>query len=628
MRKLYLLLCFFFLSLTQTIFGQQLLTQDDSFGEHPRLLMRAGEEKNVWKNINADPDWKELHQAIMQECDHLLQVAPVERIKIGRRLLSKSREALRRLLYLSYAYRMTKESKYLQRAEKEMLAISEFVDWNPSHFLDVGEMTMALAIGYDWLYSALPDKTKQIVRTAIRTKGLDPSLDTAYNWFLTAEHNWNQVCNAGMTYGAIAVYEDDPAFSREIVNRAIKTIAHPMGEYKPDGAYPEGYGYWEYGTSFNVMFLSAVEKLFDKDFGLSSMPGFLRTAQFLENMTGPTRKPFNFSDAGGGSSLSPAMFWFASKDKDPSLLWVEKQYLRKQSKASMVKDRLLPCVLIWNQGLKVSDINAPSALMWVGRGRTPVALMRSNWTDTNAVYVAMKGGSANVNHAHMDIGSFVMDANGQRWAMDFGSQEYESLESKGLSIFGRSQNAERWAIFRYTNQAHNTLTINDEHQSVEGYAGIVRTSEDPDRMSAVVDLSDVYKNSLAKEQRGVMLVNKSYVLLQDEVQTPGNAGAVLRWSMLTPAKPRIVGNNTIELTQAGKKLYFKVEAPGQVVMKTWSTESPHFYDAPNPGTVLVGFEMVLPSKTTTTIRVSLVPENVKTIDHSGIPPLDQWGKPE
>ena len=55
----------------------------------------------------------------------------------------------------------------------------------------------------------------------------------------------------------------------------------------PDGAYPEGYGYWGYGTSFNVMFISAIEKLFGKDFGLNEMPGFLKTAGYLENMTGP-----------------------------------------------------------------------------------------------------------------------------------------------------------------------------------------------------------------------------------------------------------------------------------------------------------------------------------------------------
>ena len=37
-----------------------------------------------------------------------------------------------------------------------------------------------------------------------------------------------------------------------------------MGHLCPDGAYPEGIGYWDYGTSFNAMFLSAIEKAFER----------------------------------------------------------------------------------------------------------------------------------------------------------------------------------------------------------------------------------------------------------------------------------------------------------------------------------------------------------------------------
>ena len=77
-----------------------------------------------------------------------------------------------------------------------------------------------------------------------------------------------------MTYGAMAIYEDQPELAKQIINRAIDAIVLPMKDYGPDGAYPEGYGYWGYGTSFNVMFISAVEKLFGKDFGFSHNPVF------------------------------------------------------------------------------------------------------------------------------------------------------------------------------------------------------------------------------------------------------------------------------------------------------------------------------------------------------------------
>ena len=111
---------------------------------HPRILLLAGEESAIKQTIVSDATWKSTHQFILDECNKLFARQPVERVLIGRRLLDKSREALRRVFYLSYAWRMTSETKYLERAEIELLAVSAFYDWNPSHFLDVAEMTMAV----------------------------------------------------------------------------------------------------------------------------------------------------------------------------------------------------------------------------------------------------------------------------------------------------------------------------------------------------------------------------------------------------------------------------------------------------------------------------------------------------
>src|SRR5690606_32910983 len=109
----------------------------------------------------------------------------------------------------------------------------------------------------------------------------------------------------------------------------------------------------------------------------------------------------------------------------------------------------------------------PKLRMWVGQGEAPVALMRSSWTDKNGIFLGFKGGSASTNHAHMDIGSFVMEAEGRRWSLDPGMQSYGALEARGLSVFGKGQNADRWKIFRMTNYVHSTLTINGELQKVK-----------------------------------------------------------------------------------------------------------------------------------------------------------------
>ncbi len=592
--------------LSVTSFAQQSISlQTITEKQHPRILLLKGEEVQIQQSIATNPSWKKMHETILRECDSIILRPPVERIQIGRRLLDKSREALRRIFYLSYAWRITGEAKYFERCEQEMLAISKFSDWNPSHFLDVAEMTMAISIGYDWLYPKLSEPSKAIIREAIVSKGLNPSLDPKYSSWVKAVNNWNQVCNAGMTYGALAVAEDNPELSKKMIERAIQSITLPMGEYKPDGAYPEGYGYWGYGTSFNVMFLSAVEKVFGTDFGLNSVPGFLQTAGFFQSMTGVTGLPYNWGDSGSGKDISPAMFWFAQRNNDPSQLWVEKGYLQKDDYSSYTRDRLLPAVMIWGKGLSLESVTEPKMKFWKGQGANPVCLMRTSWNTRNALFLGFKAGSPSVNHGHMDIGSFIMEADGTRWASDFGMQDYESLESKGIAVFGRTQDAQRWSIFRLNNRAHNTLTINNQLQLVKGYAKIDGFSDNPDFMYAISDISSVYENQLAQAKRGVAIVDQAFVVIRDEVVAPDKP-TTLRWTMMTSATPEL-GKNSIKLTKEGHTLELKVNTPKEVSMKTWSTEPTTGYDAPNPGKTLVGFEIQLEPNQKQAIQVLLIP---------------------
>ena len=628
MRKIHLIFYLIILvSLSQNpVFGQlDHLTNVKNMPDHPRILLLKGEEKDIQKSIAADKNWTKLHQVILDESDKIIPLPTLERIQIGRRLLDKSRECLRRVFYLSYAYRLTKDKKYFERCEKELLKIAQFSDWNPSHFLDVAEMTMGVAIGYDWLYDDLSSSSRDIIKAAILKKGIEPSLDAKYNSWLKATHNWNQVCNAGMTYGVLAIYEDNPTLANQIIDRAIESIKLPMEDYKPDGSYPEGYGYWGYGTSFNVMFLSAIEKVFGSDFGLSNTEGFLKTAAYLQNMVGSTGKTFNYSDAGSGNGgLNPAMFWFAKKTKNNSLLFTEQKYLAALDKGK-VNNRLLPATLIWGQGVSTTNIAAPKQLVWFGQGPSPVAMMRTSWTKPDAIYVGFKAGSPSVNHAHMDIGSFVMDANGERWSMDFGMQEYESLESKGVKLFGRTQDAQRWDVFRYNNLRHSTLTFDSLLQRVDGYASITSTTDNPQFLSATTDMTTVYKGQITSAKRGVAVVNQSYVTVKDEIETMDKE-TVVRWTMVTPANVKIMENGTAELSQNGKKLLLKVVQPAKMKVKTWTTTPTHDYDAPNPGTTLVGFEVTVPKKSKSTLTVLLIPQGKPVKTAATVPPLTQWGK--
>lgn len=247
----------------------------------------------------------------------------------------------------------------------------------------------------------------------------------------------------------------------------------------------------------------------------------------------------------------------------------------------------------------------------MGQGANPVAMMRTSWTDENAVFLGFKAGSPSVNHGHMDVGSFVMEAEGVRWASDPGMQSYESLESKGMSIFGRSQDAQRWTIYRMNNHAHNVLTVNDELQKVSGYAKIDKFSDAENFRFAVSDISLVYKDLLKKAVRGVAIKDEKYVVVRDEIETPGNVVKV-KWAIFTSASVEL-SEQSATLSIGDKKLYLKVEGLENPTMKTWSTAPTNDYDAQNPGTVMVGFECEIPANTSKSFEVLLVPEKYANV---------------
>lgn len=587
---------------------------------HPRLLLPRGGEAALQKRIAATPLMARLQADLLREADRELGSKPVERVQIGRRLLDKSRTALSRILHLGLAWRLTGERKYLDRARAELVAVAKFSDWNPSHFLDVAEMTAAVGFGYDWLYPDLDDATRRLLREAIVEKGLKASLKSS-SW-TRSTNNWNQVCNAGITVGALAVAESEPALAAQLVARAVNTVPVSMHEYVPDGAYPEGPGYWGYGTTFNVILVSVLQSVLGTDFGLSRQPGFLATADYYLHVTGPSGLYFNYSDCGrGGEGVAPAMFWFAAQRRDSYLLWSEWAKLepladRRSSRGG--RDRIAPLILLW-MSPDLPRPERPAALSWTAAGPNPVAFHRTSW-DKDAVYVAVKGGSAALSHAHMDVGTFVMDADGVRWADDLGMQDYNSLESKGVKLWGREETGDRWKIFRLGGSSHNILTVDGRNPRVEGDARFVVAK--PGR--TVVDFSPVYKGQLASARRGVVLQPDRSVRVQDEIAATSKASTV-RWAMVTRAEVAVDGPGAATLSQAGKKLSFRVLEPAGAKVVTYKTDPPPSpLDAANPGTRMIGFEVQLPAGASQRIVVQLVPGSAAVAPPAPVVALDQW----
>jgi hypothetical protein len=596
---------------------------------HPRVLVSAQSWKEIADKRREDVLLDRFLRQSEREARGVLSAEPVKYEKEGRRLLHVSRRALRRILLLSFHFRLTGEFLFARRAEREMLAAAAFSDWNPSHFLDVAEMTAALAIGYDWLFADLSTRARTAIRQAIVEKGLRPGIEPNHGW-LKNENNWNQVCLAGLTMGALAVAEDEPQLAAQVLEMVQKFNHYGLHPYAPDGVYPEGPTYWAYGTSFQVLLLASLQSAIGTDWGLAQSPGFLKSAEGVLQMTAPGGRAFNFSDGVEPIGIEPALFWFTHQLKQPELLQFQWPLIEQYSTREKLPDtqteemRLLPLAALWwpSKAERVASGNT-LPLQWTGRGENPLGVFRSRWGDANAMYLGFKGGTASASHGHMDAGSFVFEAGGVRWARDLGMQNYNSLESKGVQLWNAAQDGERWKVFRLNNFSHNTLTINDELHRVNGHAEITHFSGAAESSSAILDLSQVFTGQAQKVRRGFSFHPASGVLVRDELEGL-KFGDVVRWAMVTSAAVEVNGREAV-LQQAGQRLHARLVSTPDAKFEVIAADPPKDdFNAPNPDTRILFVKAIAPASGALQIAVQLQLENSSGNDSLAGTSLDRW----
>lgn len=510
--------------------------------EHPRLLVKPGDFEALKRRIADNPLLAKWYSDVHRRADEILKKsANTYRIPDGKRLLSTSRSVVDRVYHCALAYRLEGDRKYLDRVWIELEAAGKFKDWNPRHFLDTGEMTHAFAIGYDWLYHDWSEEQRKTIRGAMIRHGLTPGLksyrgEERYGWFVRTVSNWNQVCNGGLTAGALAIAEDEPELAAEIIHSALKSISLAMSEYAPDGAYHEGPGYWGYGTSYNVLMIASLESALGSGFGLTEFEGFGNTVSFPMQMTGPTGRVFNFADASAGRpGRTFTMLWLAKRFDHPDVVQFTERFVRPT-----------PLDVLWYAPQsRADDLETPEiSTYW--RSVEAVSL-RSAWGDPNASWIAFKGDTPRVNHGQADLGSFVLEMLGERWAVDLGADNYN------LPGYFDSRKR-RWHFYRNRAEGHNTLVINPDDgpdQAIDGKAKVTHFAPNESNPVGFMDLTPAYAKHADRIHRAIALLNRSMPAVQDEISL--KEASDVWWFMHTPAKVAINSNGRQAMLALGEK---------------------------------------------------------------------------
>ena len=533
--------------------------------EHPRLIALDSDIARIRSLLQQNPQARRIHAELVKEAEKLQTTPPVEYKLVGPRLLAQSRRCLERVYTLALLYRLEGRRQYLDRAVRELRAAANFKDWNPSHFLDTAEMTHAFAIGYDWLYPALLPEDRVWIRRAIVEKGLDQALpiyERQTAWSID-RFNWNQVCNGGIGLGALAVADEEPEKSRVILNYAIESIPRAIASYAPDGGWPEGPAYWHYATRYTVYFLAALESSLGTDFALSNGKGFDKTGRFRVYFSSPIGKTFNYADAHDTTEAAPEMFWLARRFREPVYAWHEQRVLENATRPDALD-------LIWYQ----HEARSPKQDGWpldaIFHG-VQVAFFRSAWDDPNAIFLGVKSGDNKVNHGHLDLGAFVLDAGGVRWALDLGPDDYNLP-----GYFGK----QRWTYYRMKTESHNTVVIDDENQDARAEAPIAGHAFSPELAYVDIDLSKAYPRRLKQFRRKIGIAQRQSILIQDVIQA--NQPVEALWGMITDAEVSLNGQ-TAELKKDGRSLSAEILSPRHGVFDVVST-TPPLPQAQNRGT--------------------------------------------
>ena len=552
---------------------------------HPRLFADGAGFACLKERLGKDALLTAAAEHVRAVADRMLPAKPSERIKQGKRLLGVSRTALYRIAMFAMAYHLYGDKAHLDRAVAEMRAVCAFEDWNPSHFLDVGEMSLAVAVGYDWLYADLDEATRKEIAAGLRRCGLDASLMKL--WWIRAHNNWGQVCHAGILSAALALAEENPADAARYVQRCIDMLPISMKALAPNGCYPEGPGYWSYGMHFNVIAIALLEGTLGSDFGFASKPGFREAGYYPDFVTGPSGFTFNYADGGSGRGTHPALWWFAKRFNAPDILRYReldnfKAYVARRDKGIVTKGhRLFPFALFWIETPPPSDVPPNLPLVWDGQGPVPITIQRSSWNDEEALFVGLKGGSPSGPHGHMDGGSFVMDTKGVRWAVDLGAEGYYGIEKRGMDLWNSAQNSDRWKVFRLSTWSHNVPMIDGCQQWVKGSAKVMEVKKEGASSEVTLDLSSLYTNATTVVRKGAMASDGRRYLLRDTFAGV-RPGASIRWAMMTTAEPTVDGA-AVTLRRDGKTLALTQCGAQKGEWKVGDGQGPNEWDGRNSG---------------------------------------------
>lgn len=514
---------------------------------HPRVVATKSDFDRIRQEYSSKNKYiKKWGDEVVSKANNALEAALPQYHTGG--LLDLSADVADRLENFGMAYQLTGDKKYAIRAYETIKAVGEFVNWHPEHYLDVGEMSMGVAVGYDWCYDAFSKQQRTEIEEIIYKQCL--SLYEAsyynqitYNSFIKNETNWNSWCNGPAIMCAAAVFDIYPDLCADLISKMLRSQELMLNEYYPDGAWMEGAGYWNLGLFPVALYCDTLKNTFGTDFNMSKAPGMDKSAYFSFAIQGPAGTN-NFHDSEVFYQNCPVLFWCAKEYGDSN---VTKMHIAQMEKYNQSGDAYS---MIWYDKVSEGEFAPLSKDMYIKGGE--FVAMRSSWENDNGAYVSYHGGVSDINHGQYDSGTYVIDMLGERFAIDLGKENYNAP-----GYFS----TDRYNYYKSRPEGHNVYVINPKEgkigQEKNTFSEVCEMNSSERGVYSSLDLTACYASDVNYAKRGFKLEDdRQSVVVADEIDLKGESE--IYWFMHTDAEIEIADKNTVYLTKNGKKVKLEI----------------------------------------------------------------------
>lgn len=413
--------------------------------------------------------------------------------------LDPNRTILIQLQRLAFRAYVRQEKAYIDRLEREVLAVCAWPDLNIGHTLDCAEYCMFLSMVYSWFSNVWPVSTLITIRGTLLNKALTPILNAVYNrnpqsFWVIANNNWNIICNASFIVAAYILKPYFPDIANDVTTKAIASLEYSKTIFEEDGAFKEGFAYLQYFTPYYFYLQDFITQTGQTSPAILPLRGADKIAEFRAQAQTSDGSTFNFGDAGGGdANLYPGMFWFAAKYNLPSIQSFENARVDANS-PDFASD--MGAAIYYRPEFTTSAVHTSKYALYPS---IDVGFAGST------MRVGFKGGKVETSHSDLDFGSFVLNSQDERFVKDLGQGNYN-----WASYF---VSPGRWNYYIKNNFGHNGIVINEQLCDLKADCALSNVTENYAR----VDLLSTYPLLCKTIARTFNSRTRNTLIIQDAV---------------------------------------------------------------------------------------------------------------